>query len=297
MSYEIIYNKQFVKLNETEFVPIVLIGSNNCYDVLGNGRQRRERSWYSLKYVLQGKCYGTLATMLATCEKERESHIESNKQQLEKYGESYGAYNDNNYGYYASLAINGSTRRTTFGMYKGIFVDGVKKAMTVEELRENGISIEVCNGYAERETFEKTGKECKSLYPKTSAELRTNIDELEEYYKDTKIGIYVKIDNSPERVKQVQKRIRRLAMQNNPKRVKVQKEVNEYFVVKCVENGGFFVKGIKYGFRYSYYNNYGAKKVYTEKAAQALCKKLNEKHTKEFVIERVVLTKPEVIFA
>ena len=30
MSYEIIYDKQFIKVSEDKFVPMILTGSNNC---------------------------------------------------------------------------------------------------------------------------------------------------------------------------------------------------------------------------------------------------------------------------
>lgn len=49
MSYSIVYNKQFLKI-DGKIIPLVLYGSNNCYDVLPNGRQRRERQWYSLYF-------------------------------------------------------------------------------------------------------------------------------------------------------------------------------------------------------------------------------------------------------
>lgn len=44
MSYEIVYNKQFLKI-DGKIIPLALYGSNNCYEPLPNGRQRREREW------------------------------------------------------------------------------------------------------------------------------------------------------------------------------------------------------------------------------------------------------------
>lgn len=44
MSYDIVYNKQFLKIDGKN-IPLILYGSSNCYDVLQNGRQRRERKW------------------------------------------------------------------------------------------------------------------------------------------------------------------------------------------------------------------------------------------------------------
>lgn len=45
MSYEILYNKQFLKTQEGKYIPIILSGSNNCYQVQWNGKERRSRKW------------------------------------------------------------------------------------------------------------------------------------------------------------------------------------------------------------------------------------------------------------
>lgn len=44
MSYEIVYNRQFLKIDD-KIIPLVLYGSNNCYEVMWNGKERRERTW------------------------------------------------------------------------------------------------------------------------------------------------------------------------------------------------------------------------------------------------------------
>jgi hypothetical protein len=45
MSYEIIYNKQFLKTKEGKIIPIILMGSNNCTETSRGGRERRVRDW------------------------------------------------------------------------------------------------------------------------------------------------------------------------------------------------------------------------------------------------------------
>ena len=45
MSHEIAYDKQFIKVSDNQYVPMVLSGSNNCTEFT-NGRERRARSWY-----------------------------------------------------------------------------------------------------------------------------------------------------------------------------------------------------------------------------------------------------------
>lgn len=44
MSYTIVYNRQFLKIDD-KIIPLVLYGSNNCYEIMWRGRKRRERSW------------------------------------------------------------------------------------------------------------------------------------------------------------------------------------------------------------------------------------------------------------
>lgn len=38
MSYEIVYNRQFLKIDD-KIIPLVLYGSNNCYEVMWNGKE------------------------------------------------------------------------------------------------------------------------------------------------------------------------------------------------------------------------------------------------------------------
>lgn len=51
MGYDICYRKQFIKTGEGTIIPLILVGSNNCYNVSHNGSrryERRERSWNPL---------------------------------------------------------------------------------------------------------------------------------------------------------------------------------------------------------------------------------------------------------
>lgn len=47
MSYEIIYDKQFIKTKDNKFIPMTYMGSNNCTEMHGN-RERRVRDWSPL---------------------------------------------------------------------------------------------------------------------------------------------------------------------------------------------------------------------------------------------------------
>ena len=177
-------------------------------------------------------------------------------------------------------------------MYKGLFTTGCKKALTVEELHSWGLYLEVKNCYVGNEELEKIGLERKGYVPKTTDELVERMKELEEYYKGTNIGIYVKFLSDGERVKDKQKYINRI---NNSqvKKVKIQKEIKEYFTFKS--DVGYFVKNIKNGYKYMWHHSYMEKRVYSEKEAIKFCNKLNLKHSNKFSIDKVVLNKPELI--
>ena len=68
MSYTIVYGRQFLKIDD-KIIPLVLYGSNNCYESTLNGRERRERSWHPM--------YFGCNTMLAQTEEKIMERIQS----------------------------------------------------------------------------------------------------------------------------------------------------------------------------------------------------------------------------
>ena len=63
MSYEIIYDKNFIKVEqenkETVYCPMIYAGSNNCYEHSYNGRERRARDWSPFTHITKGKLLAT----------------------------------------------------------------------------------------------------------------------------------------------------------------------------------------------------------------------------------------------
>lgn len=57
MSYSILYRSLFVKVSNNRFIPLYECGDNNCYEVLWNGRMRRDRSWshFMFSYISEDK--------------------------------------------------------------------------------------------------------------------------------------------------------------------------------------------------------------------------------------------------
>lgn len=146
MSYEIIYGKQFIKLTDDKIIPVLYWGSNNCYEVGRNGGPgRRERSFTQWAYICNEMGYNTHEGLINACNTYRQSLIESNKDSLEKYPD-WETYDDKSFGYFSSLQIGASTRSTTFKSLLNVVNDGVKKALTVEQIRECG-GIVYCRHY------------------------------------------------------------------------------------------------------------------------------------------------------
>lgn len=217
MSYTILYDKQFIKAEkngEEVFFPMVYGGSNNCYECTNSTRGRRERNWFLMSRFSDNKKYGTLEEMIACVEAEREEVIKSNELSNKHYAkmgkESWCEnYSDSQFGYFVALAINGATRTTSFGKYKGLFVTGCRKALTVEELKEFHVNVKIRIHIFDEETekkFKEAGKEQKTYYPKTSNELIEVLEEVEEYLKDfPEVHFYVGIDASEYTMKHIRK--------------------------------------------------------------------------------------------
>ena len=284
MSYEIVYDKQFIKAekdNEEVFFPMLYWGSNNCYEWSPSGRERRSRDWNVWTYHAGGEFYATKEFLLNSCEEFRQSIIDRNNKQ--ERNEWFDEYKDSSFGYWSSVAINGSTRNTTFGRYKGIFNTGCDKALTVEQLLEMNVTV-VINSYSYKdEGYEKLNKEKLYEVATSSEHLIKIVDEAKEYYKDTGISIHISFSGMYE---STPKRLRQYFFPKE-KTQKEKEKVNEFFTITI--NGNYFAKMLKYGgYRYSSYSP--IKKFKTKKEAEAYAKKYNNKYgfrKLEFDVEKI----------
>jgi hypothetical protein len=179
MSYEIIYDKQFVKVNENTFIPMILAGSNNCYEWSPSGKERRARSWWNFSYLLGGKLAGSLEEMLKIQENYREGL-------LERHGEEY---DDNSFGYYSSLSINGGGCNATYGQYTGVSKTGCAKALTVEQLANEYVHLHISTSrYGDtEEKLKEVGLEPLSFTPKSTQELEDFIENIAPKYAEATI--------------------------------------------------------------------------------------------------------------
>ena len=263
MSSTIIYDKQFIKLPNKQFIAMTLAGSSNCTEIGPSGRERRDRSWYPLTYILKGKVFGTLEEMVAGADAELARRVDRGSNWDNKTPKEIA----DNFGYHTSLRI-GSGRNTTFGMYKGLFVTGVKKALTVEQLAEFYVRVTVSSYAYDEEKVVAKGFEPYRIVVKTGEELIQLIEEKQALEAAGGFSMVLSIDANERDMK----RIRR---EHFPTTQKVRQvvTVDKFWVLAC--GYGYFVKNLKYGFSYSGYET-GAKAFRTEKAAQAFLSKAHK---------------------
>lgn len=161
MSYEIIYGKQFVDIGEGKYIPLVLMGSNNC-TMFVNGREILERDWTPL-------CNLAIENSVSTT---REAFLNNGKMQR-IFNSEY------------EFAREGSKWLMCKDAKKWI-ENCFKNARTIEEIREYlpyQFLIMEAVGYGEKDgkTFYNRSltKSCK-----TTEEINEWIKEYEEYCKN-----------------------------------------------------------------------------------------------------------------
>lgn len=265
MSYELIYDKQFIKV-EDKFIPMVIIGSSNLFEYSG----ARVRNWSKLSVGDSTQILYTENELLSYADNIRDS-----------YKKRDAEYNDKSFGYFSSIAIGGKgTHNTTFGMFKGIFKTGIKKALTIEQLNEAGVSIVVTNTYNRTIISNYVSERVTN-----KEELLSYIAECNERFKDSNVYATIEFRGM---FKDSPKWIRKRYFPRVQK-VKNLIEVDKYYTIKV--DYDYFVKRTRNGYRYSStpYLQYADKKN-AERRVKALNKKYNtDKYTVEEIKEKVKL--------
>lgn len=129
MSYEIMYDKAFIKVGD-KYIPIVNQGSSNCFDFDFNGRQIPEKNWHILNYYCRKRVLFT------------EAEIGELAERMEEISGG-GAVMKSRY------------RAFEPGEMRNWILAGMKRAYTVEEYRKCGNTLmfsycdpEPCNSVA-----------------------------------------------------------------------------------------------------------------------------------------------------
>ena len=131
MAYEIIHDRQFIKVSEKEFVPIALIGDSNTFETNSRGRSVLLKEWHTL----------SLGNGLVVTEDSLKEYLE---EQLNRKIELELKFNPDqtrqeiesrvkiDYGYYLGIKLPGK-RKFTFQSYVNYFLNACKDAVTIEE--------------------------------------------------------------------------------------------------------------------------------------------------------------------
>jgi hypothetical protein len=186
MSYAILYKAQFIKIDESQVLPLLQDGSNNCYETDMRGRStRRARDW--------GNTFTHNNTGFITTNTDIINSINTLRNSfVERYPDEYS---DNRFGYYAGVAISpNSTRKTTFGKYLSFYNKALKNALTIEQLRGKNITVTLYPHRWKDSDITELGLEIKPDVTFTTTEqMVEKINEYKEYYKGTKINLYLKV--------------------------------------------------------------------------------------------------------
>lgn len=263
MSYEIIYGKQFVKLRRTrEVIPMLLAGSNNCYDYpsYGHSRGRRARDWSNDRYYnRKGKISEKPEIILNNIDAELRRRIRDRSFPKE----DKPADVRNRFGYFASIAISGrGTRGTSFNAYRSQYSNGIKTALTIEELDQLGVNPYFCTV-----TFgdQPTDGIPASVDLKTEAQYFEEMKKWRAWQNGNGKSFYLGFhphdtDTVLERLRVPGRKTRREA-----RKEKTQVEQDHYFVLTDGYNN--LVKYTRRGYRYSFSQS-GGKRFRTEQEAE-----------------------------
>lgn len=151
MSYEIIYQREFLKISDGRIIPLVLSGSNNCWQPSYNGKWKRERNWFPI-YMQSGEKPAITPDALMN---KISKYVPSDYQQ---HFMRNGKWVDDN-------------------AFVRFFENGIKKAKTLEELHDEL----VCKEYLEGDLYFYDDKHNPHTVFKG---IMTSTKELEDFLKD-----------------------------------------------------------------------------------------------------------------
>jgi hypothetical protein len=271
MSYEIIYDKQFLKTKDNKlFVPMILAGSNNCYEATS---RKRARSWFV--WASTDKLLYTKEELLAYVEGIKNNILNRHNSYYERPSEEEVK---KNFGYYTSISVNGHWHTTTFGKVKSVFNAGCDKALTIEELNSEGIDVFVRNTYYTQSKQDELGIEPYSRIIKNDDELFEAIDECNKRFLGTDIKATIEFFGITEdMVKWIRKR--RFAKEKKKKEVVV---VDEYYTITI--DGRYLAKHTRNGYKYAFAPYI---KLMNKTDAERKAKEFTKKYGRDYSVELV----------
>lgn len=295
MSYSIFYKTQYIKLDGNRIIPMFLAGDSNCWTV--GPHPKRARDWQIFSYLLsnsKSKFFTTEEEIISAVDADIENTL-ATKSGFDKYDKVMVTRKEvaERYGWYTSLAIGGSTHFLTAKKYRNFVINGIKNALTIEQLDEIGINLEffhylnpnIClsipepnNGvvrteaefFKELESWETWAKNCKAV---------TKDGEIKE------VGFTLDFDGNECWTTEKLKRLRSERRRANAKPTSYV-EVDHYFVLR--NEMGYLIRYTRFGYKYAYHPGYGNKKFQFKKEAERYTKTLEKKGKAEtWKIEKI----------
>jgi len=267
MSYEIFYNKQFVSLRKTgEVIPMLLAGSNNCYEIGMGGRSgRRSRDWCSDRfYHRKHKISEKPAVILGNLDAELRKIIRRHRRDKE----AKPADIQKHFGYYAGIVVgSGHCADTSWGQYRAVYANGIKNALTIEQLDELNINLVFRAGFNSPNGMPST------IPIRTEREYFAELKKWREWQALGGRSFY--LSYVPLGTDTVLARLK--PSRQKPTIEKVEVEQDHYFVL--TDGSTNLLRYTSRGYRYSY-SKTGGKRFPTEKAAETYRQQLlaNERY-------------------
>ena len=239
MSYEIVYAREFIKTNDCRIIPLVLSGSNNCWEPTFKKHWRRERSWFPLLI------------------KSGENPAVSPEKLMEKVRNCIPST------YQQHFLRNG--KWIDDAAFIRFFENGIKKAKTLEELKEECLSSTLLEGSIY--CYDDADNICAlhSARIADSADLGAFLAEADVHLKkETSHQLWIQLGFRSQDV-----------LRRYPRRRKTRVQLKQYYVVTT--GYGYVSKLTRRGVYSSCRCDY-AKRFETEKKAQ---KWIEERHLKQ----------------
>lgn len=267
MSYDIIYAKQFVKLRKTgEVIPMLLAGSSNCFEIgLGRRNGRRTRSWDSMRYYnRKGKISEKPEVILKKLNAELNGIIRRHRGSKEDKPADIRSH----FGYYASIVVgSGHCGGTSWPLYRSQFANGIRNALTIEELDKLGVNLYI---YFYSYNGDSPNGKPATVDIKTERQYFIEIKKWREWQANAGKMFYLSFH--PSNTDSVLKRLR--DSRRKPPREKTRVEQDHYFVL--TDGHYALIKYTSRGYRYSYYKTSG-KRFRTEEIAEKYRRQLVDK--------------------
>lgn len=271
MSYEIVYERRFVKVKidaEVCILPLVLSGSNNCYEPGVGKRDRRERSWciFQVKDAEFYKRYGIPVII----QEDTDEHVEAMVKDKED----------------TRFFKNGSNWVDGKG-FRRYWKNGVKDAFTIEEINERRL-YDTClkvyySGGPDESYYFASCKDSESL-------ANALIEAGNRKIKYVKGDVYVGFDEEDILTKN------KLKQKYRPEARKAKKWTEEQGHAYVLYNGSSYIMKLTARHIHLCYTEENAKQFKTQKAAEKWLEELYTKRcfSKDDIIRfKAVEHKPE----